>query len=71
MGGEYIALKNLFRANGITHLQIPPHTPQHNEIAEHQHRHLVEIRLTLLPSTSLPPKFWSYTFQIATYLINR
>jgi len=49
----------------------PPHTPQHNSIAERRHRHIIETGLTLLHQSDLPLKFWSHAFQTATYLINR
>jgi len=48
----------------------PPHTPQHNGIAERRHRHIVETGLTLLHQSNFPLKFWSHAFQTATYLIN-
>lgn len=63
-GGEYQALKSYFQSHGINHLQTPPHTPQHNGAAERR-------GLTLLHTASLPSKYWSSTFQAATFLINR
>ena len=36
-----------------------------------KHRHLVETSLTLLYQSYLPLNYWSYTFSIASFLINR
>ena len=70
-GGEYIGLKNYLAAHGISHLTTPPHTPQHNGMAERRHRHITNTGLTMLHQASLPLSFWPYAFQTATYLINR
>ncbi|CAL1397617.1 unnamed protein product [Linum trigynum] len=70
-GGEFQKLCSFFQTNGITHLLTPPHTPQHNGLAERKHRHIVETGLSLLHTASLPLRFWSHAFQTATYLINR
>lgn len=70
-GGEFIALKAFLLDHGISHLTSPPHTPEHNGIAERKHRHIVETGLTLLHQASLPPSYWSYAFSAAVYLINR
>jgi histone deacetylase 1/2 len=70
-GGEYIALKNYLSVHGIGHYTTAPHTPQQNGISERRHRHLVETGLTLLTDAQMPPSYWPYVFQAATYLINR
>ena len=70
-GGKFQKLKPFLAKFGISHLMTPPHTPQHNGIAERRHRHIVETGLTLLHQSNLPLKFWSHAFQTATYLINR
>lgn len=70
-GGEFIALRQYFQMNGISHLTSPPHTPEHNGIAERKHRHVVETGLTLLSKASIPKKYWQYAFAVAVYLINR
>ena len=46
-GGEFIALKSFLSINGISHLTTPPHTPEHNGIAERRHMHIVETDLAL------------------------
>jgi transposase InsO family protein len=61
-GGEFIHLSNYFSENGISHFRTPPHTPEHNGMAERRHRHIVETGLTLLHMAKLPLSFWSYAF---------
>lgn len=70
-GGEYTALKDFLSTLGIQHLKTPPHTPQHNGMAERRHKHIVDTGLTLLYQAKVPHKYWSYAFQTAVYLINR
>ncbi|CAL1403910.1 unnamed protein product [Linum trigynum] len=70
-GGEFQKLSSFFQLHGITHLLTPPHTPQHNGLAERKHRHIVETGLTLLHTAHLPLSFWTYAFRTAAYLINR
>ena len=70
-GGEFIALRDYFVKNGISHLTSPPHTPEHNGISERKHRHVVETGLTLLSHASIPKTYWPYAFAAAIYLINR
>lgn len=69
-GGEYIKLRSFLQTHGISHLTTPPLTPEHNGISECKYRHLVETARCLLQHASLPLKFWGYTLQAATYLIN-
>ena len=70
-GGEFVALRSFLSEHGISHFTSPPHTPEHNGIAERKHRHIVETGLTLLHQASLPTKYWTYAFAVAVYLINR
>lgn len=56
-GGEYLKLRPLLSACGITHLTSPPHTPQHNGYAERRHRHIVETGLALLSHANIPATF--------------
>ncbi|OMO73140.1 Integrase, catalytic core [Corchorus capsularis] len=70
-GGEYEHLKQTLQNHGITHLQTPPHTPEHNGISERKHRHIVETGKTLLHQAHLPNTFWTFAYQTAVYLINR
>lgn len=70
-GGEFVAMRSLLATHGISHYTSPPHTPEHNGIAERKHRHIVETGLTLLHQAELPPQYWTYSFATAVYLINR
>ncbi|KAG7589765.1 GAG-pre-integrase domain [Arabidopsis suecica] len=70
-GGEFIGLRHYLTSKGISHHTTPPHTPEHNGIAERKHRHIVETGLTLLQHAGIPHTYWSYSFQDAVYLINR
>ncbi|KAG7586548.1 Zinc finger CCHC-type [Arabidopsis thaliana x Arabidopsis arenosa] len=70
-GGEFVALRSFLSNAGITHLTSPPHTPEHNGLAERKHRHIVETGLTLMSTASVPKEYWSYAFSTAVYLINR
>lgn len=70
-GGEFIALREYFSQNGISHLTSPPHTPEHNGVSERKHRHIVETGLTLMSHASIPKTYWPYAFAVAVYLINR
>ena len=69
-GSEFLKLTSFFQQTSINHLLTPPYTPQHNGAAERRHRHIVEMGLALLHQVSLPPSFWTFAFQTATYLIN-
>lgn len=70
-GGEYMALKPVFQACGISHFTTPPHTPELNGMAERRNRHITKTGLALLHHASLPLSFWSFAFQTSSYLINR
>ena len=70
-GGEYIALAKFLSSHGISHFTTPPHTPEHNGIAERRHRHIVETGLALLSHASMPKSYWTYALSTAVYLINR
>lgn len=69
-GGEFFALKQFLSNHGISYLTSPPHTPEHNGMAERKHRHIVETGLSLLTHASIPNTYWSYSFAAAVYLIN-
>lgn len=47
-GGEYTALKTFLSNEGIQHFKTPPHTPQHNGMAERRHKHIISTGLILL-----------------------
>jgi histone deacetylase 1/2 len=70
-GGEYQKLDSFFQRVGISHLVSCPHAHQQNGPAEHKHRHIVEVGLSLLSYASMPLKYWDETFLTVVYLINR
>ena len=70
-GGEFLALKAYLQEHGISHLTSPPHTPEHNGVAERKHRHVVETGLTLMTQAMMPKEYWTFAFAAAIYLINR
>lgn len=69
--GEYIGLWNFLSSHGISHMTSPPHTPEHDGIAERRHRPIVETGLALLSHASMPKSYRTYAFAVAFYLINR
>ena len=69
-GGEYVALRGFLSQHGIAHLTSPPHTPQHNDVSERKHRHIVETGLTLFSTVSMPKTYWTFSFTAAVYSIN-
>jgi hypothetical protein len=69
--GEYERLNSFFRTIGISHLVSCPHTHQQNGVAEHKHRHIVEMDLALLANAPMSLKYWDQAFLTATHLINR
>jgi histone deacetylase 1/2 len=71
IGGEYQALNSFFQRIGIEHHVSCPHAHQQNGSAEHKHRHIVEMGLTLLAHASIPLKFWDEAFLTTVFLINR
>jgi histone deacetylase 1/2 len=48
-----------------------PYVHQQNGSAEHKHRRIVEVGLSLLAHASMPLKFWDEAFSTAVFLINR
>lgn len=70
-GGEFVGLRSFLFSHGISHMTSPPHTPEHNGIAERHHRHIVETGLALMAHASMPKSYWTYAFSAAVYLINR
>lgn len=57
-------------ANGITHRISCPHTPEQNRVVERNHRHIVEMGLTLLAQAHMPMCYWVEAFNTAVFLIN-
>jgi hypothetical protein len=72
-GGEYSknAFQSLCSSHDILYQFTCPHTSQQNRVAEHKHRHIVDMALCLISHSSLPFTYWPYAFSTAVYLINR
>jgi hypothetical protein len=70
-GGEYWKLNSFFTKLGISHHVSCPHAHQQSRAVERKHRHIVEVRLTLLSHASMPLKYWDEAFLTVAYLINR
>ena len=72
-GGEFTSnqFKTFLMTHGIHHRLTCPHTSQQNGIAEQKHRHIQEMRLTLLAQSALPPRYWVDSFLTSVFLINR
>jgi len=47
------------------------YTSQQNGRAERKHRHMTELRLTLLAQAKIPLHYWWESFSYSFYLINR
>ncbi len=70
MVGNFITLNPFFTQSGISHCLTPPHTLEHNGMAEQRYHHIVEASLTLLHQAHMPLTLWSYAFSTTIYLIN-
>ena len=69
-GGEFIKLRPLLAAHGISHFTTTSHTPQQNGTIERRHQHIVEMGMTLLHHASAPSTYWTYALATTVYLIN-
>jgi hypothetical protein len=72
-GVEYMSnqFKNFLVTHGILHRVSCPHTPQQNGVAEHKHRHIMEMGLSLLAQSHLSSLFWVDAFVTSVFIINR
>jgi transposase InsO family protein len=71
-GGEYASTKfiDFLNSNGILHRLTCLYISQQNGMAKRKHQHIMEIGLTLLAQSWLPPSFWVNAFLTAIFLIN-
>ncbi|MBW0477778.1 hypothetical protein O181_017493 [Austropuccinia psidii MF-1] len=58
-------------AKGIKMVPIVAYSPTENGEAERLNRTIGESARTMLHASGLPEKFWSYAYQVATYIHNR
>lgn len=66
-----MVFKIFLQQKGILLRHVCPHTHQQNDIIERKHKHIVETCLAFLAQSQLPFSFWSESFHIASFLINR
>jgi hypothetical protein len=69
-GGEFHSLIPNFSTNGILHSLACLYTHQQQGRVERRHHYIVETRLTLLATSSVPHSYWDEAFVTATFLIN-
>ena len=65
------SLRTFCTDRDIIHQTTCPHTSQQNGVAEHKHRQLLDITLTLLIEMHVPSYLWSDVLMTAIYLQNR
>jgi hypothetical protein len=71
--GEFMSnqFKNFLLTHGILHRVSCPHTPQQNGVAEHKHRHVMEMGLSFLAQSHFSSLFWVDAFVTSVFIINR
>lgn len=71
-GGEYMSnnFQKMCELNGIYFRYSCPYTSSQNGKAERKIRSINNIIRTLLVHASLPPSFWHYALEMATYISN-
>lgn len=69
--GPEFKLDNFYSTQGIIHQTSCVHTPQQNGVAEHKHRHLLNVARALLFQANMPKRFWGDAILASAYLINR
>jgi transposase InsO family protein len=55
--GEFIKLRPILAARGISHFTTATHTPQQNRIVERRHRYIVDTGMALLHHASAPSTY--------------
>lgn len=56
-GGEYRAFASVLASQGIIHRQTYLYTSEQNRVTERKHRHIVDMRITLLAQAGLSMLF--------------
>ncbi|MBW0485030.1 hypothetical protein O181_024745 [Austropuccinia psidii MF-1] len=71
-GGEFVnqQFKDLANQHGFNHIIAPPHTPEHNGIAERANRTILDKARCLLLTSNLPNQYWAEAINTATFLTN-
>ena len=72
-GGEYTsgAFTAYLREKGIQRQITPPHTPEHNGVAERMNLIIFGAVRSMLHRARLPPSFWAEAAMNAVYVRNR
>jgi hypothetical protein len=72
-GGKYTShqFQSFLSLHRIQHCISYPYTAQQNGLAEHKHRHIMDMGLTLLARSHLPTSFWNDAFLTSIFIINR
>jgi len=69
--GLEFKLESFYTNNGIIHQTSCINTPQQNGVAEHKHRHLLNMAHALLIQAALSHQFWGDVILTSAYIINR
>jgi len=71
-GGEYLsnAFQSFLQNEGIISRRSCPSTPQQNDVAKRKNYHLLDVVLTLLLESSIPPCFLCEALSTIVHLIN-
>ena len=63
-------LQDLSKSLGMIHQTTCPYTSQQNGVAERKHRHILDMRRTLMLEMMIPDYLWADAVLTSTYLIN-
>jgi len=67
---EFLCFNSILCEYGIHHRLTCPYTHEQNGSIERKHRHIVDVRLSMLAHSSLPMSYWGEAFTSAVYIIN-
>jgi len=67
---EFLCFAPTLRDFGIFHRLTCAYTHEQNGSIERKHRHIVDVGLSLLATSSLPMQYWGEAFTTAVYIIN-
>ena len=69
-GAEFKVLTSFLSTHGISHRLSYPYIPEQNGRVERKIYHIIETGLTFFNNAYMPLKYWSFSFQTTTLLIN-
>ena len=67
---EFHYFKSFINESSIQHRFTCPHTHEQNGAIKRKHRHIVDMGLSMLSTTSLPMNFWGEAFLTASQIIS-